>query len=95
MGIGYQTHKKVGKTNKKKQWSARGMESSLGPKLIESQIVNWKYRLPELADYESQERIVTAAEVQEELDDFKDVVDKRLKEVLTGLNSTSRKCSLD
>ena len=55
--------------------------------LIEGQIIKWKYRLPELADDEGQEKIVTAVEVQEELDDLRDVVDKRLKEVMTSLNS--------
>ena len=46
--------------------------------LLEGQIVRWRYRLPELADDESQEKIVTAVEAQEELDELKDVVDKKL-----------------
>ena len=36
--------------------------------LIEDQIVKWRYRLPELTDDESQEKIVSAVEVREELD---------------------------
>ena len=55
--------------------------------LLENQVVKWRYRLPELADDESQEKIVTAIEVQEELDELKDVVYKKLQEVLTSLNT--------
>ena len=55
--------------------------------MLGNQVVKWRYRLPDLADDESQEKIVTAAEVQEELDELKDVVYKKLKEVMTSLNS--------
>ena len=47
----------------------------------------WKCRLPERADDESQEKIVSAAEVQEELDELKNVVYRKLKEMLTSLNT--------
>ena len=35
--------------------------------LAESQIVKWRYRLPELTDDEDDQTIVTAVEVQEQL----------------------------
>ena len=41
--------------------------------LLEDQILKWRYRLPELTDDDSQERIVSAVEVREELDEFKEV----------------------
>ena len=55
--------------------------------LLENQIVKWGYRLPELTDDESQEKIVSAVEVKEELDELKDVVYRKLKEMLTSLNT--------
>ena len=55
--------------------------------LLENQIVKWRYRLPELTDDESQEKIVSAVEVREELDELKDVVYRKLKEILTSLNT--------
>ena len=55
--------------------------------LLENQIIKWRYRFPELADDESQEKIVSAVEVQEELDELKDVVYRKLKEMLTSLNN--------
>ena len=33
--------------------------------LIENQIIKWRYRLPELTDDDSRERVVSAVEVQE------------------------------
>ena len=55
--------------------------------LLENQVVKWRYRLPELTDDESQEKIVSAIEVREELDEFKDAVYRKLKEILTSLNT--------
>ena len=55
--------------------------------LLEDQIIKWRYRLPELTDDESEERIVSAVEVREELDEFKKVVLRKLKEFLTNLNA--------
>ena len=62
--------------------------------LLEDQVIKWRYRLPELTDDESQERIVSAVEVREELDEFKEVVLKKLKEFLTNLNSLHEKVRL-
>ena len=53
--------------------------------LLQDQILKWRYRLPELTDDDSQERIVSAVEVREELDEFK--VLRKLKEFLTNLNT--------
>ena len=39
--------------------------------LRENQIIKWRYRLPELTDDDSRERVVSAVEVQEDLDEFK------------------------
>ena len=55
--------------------------------LLEDQIIKWRYRLPELTDDESKERVVSAVEVREELDEFNEVVLRKLKEFLTNLNA--------
>ena len=62
--------------------------------LLEDQIIKWRYRLPELTDDESKERIVSTVEVREELDEFKEVVLRKLKEFLTNLN-TLQESSVD
>ena len=62
--------------------------------LFVDQVIMWRYRLPELTDDESQERIVSAVEAREELDEFKEVVLKKLKEFLTNLNSLREKVRL-
>ena len=59
--------------------------------LLEDQVIKWRYRLPELTDDESQEKIVSAVEVREELDEFKEIVLKKLKEFLTNLNALHEK----
>ena len=51
------------------------------------QVVKWRHRLPELTDDESQEKIVSAVEVSEELEDFKDTVYRKLKEITTSLQT--------
>ena len=55
--------------------------------LLEDQIIKWRYRLPDLTDDDSNERVVSAVEVREELDEFKEVVLRKLKEFLTNLNA--------
>ena len=55
--------------------------------LLEDQVITWRYRLPDLTDDESQEKIVSAVEVRKELDEFKDAVYRKLKEILTSLNT--------
>ena len=55
--------------------------------LIENQIIKWRNRLPELTDDDSRERVVSAVKVQEDLDEFKEVVLKKLKELITNLNA--------
>ena len=55
--------------------------------LLEDQVIKWRYRLPELTDDESKEWVVSAVEVREELDEFKEVVLRKLKEFLTNLNT--------
>ena len=47
----------------------------------------WKCRLPDQVDDENQERAVTAVEVQDELDELKSDVYRKLKELATGLNN--------
>ena len=63
--------------------------------LIQDQIIKWRYRLPELTGDDSQERIVSAVEVREELDEFKEVVLRKPKEFLTNLNTLQERCSVD
>ena len=55
--------------------------------LLEDQVVKWRHRLPELTDDESQEKIVSAVEVREELDEFKDAVYRKLREIMTSLQT--------
>ena len=43
--------------------------------------------MPELTDDESQEKIVSAVEVREELDEFKDAVYRKLREISTSLQT--------
>ena len=66
-------------------------EQSTKLDLLEDQVVKWRYRLPEWTDDESQEKIVTAVEVREEVDEFKDAVYRKLKEILTS----PRECPVD
>ena len=47
----------------------------------------WKYRPPGQTGDEDQERVVTAVEVQDELDEFRSDVFRKLKELATGLNN--------
>ena len=49
--------------------------------LMEQQIHRWRYRLPDLTDDESREPIVSAVEVQEALDKFKDLTMITVREV--------------
>ena len=55
--------------------------------LLEDQVVKWRHRLPELTNDESQEKIVSAVEVREELDEFKDAVYRKLREIATSLQT--------
>ena len=55
--------------------------------LLEDQVIKWRYRLPELTDDESKERVVSAVEVREELDEFKEVLLRKFREFLTNLNT--------
>ena len=55
--------------------------------LLMDQVVKWRHRLPELTDDESQEKIVSAVEVREELDEFKDTVYRKLREISTSLQT--------
>ena len=55
--------------------------------LIEDQIIKWRYRLPELTDDESKERVVSAVEVKEDLDEFKEVVLRKIQWLLTNPRS--------
>ena len=54
---------------------------------LEDQIIKRRYRLPELTDDESKERVVSAVEVREELDEFKEVVLRKIQWILTNLGS--------
>ena len=59
--------------------------------LMERQIHRWRYRLPDLTDDESQEPFVSAVEVQEELNQFKDLtVTKSAKSGMTSILLTER-----
>ena len=47
----------------------------------------WKCRPPGQTSDEDQERVVTAVEVQDEMDEFRNDVYRKLKELATGLNN--------
>ena len=53
--------------------------------LMEQQIIRWRYRLPDLTDDHSRERVVTAVEVQEDLNKFKDKTMEKVREVNNAL----------
>ena len=62
--------------------------------LMEQQIHRWRYRLPDLTDDESREPDVSAVEVQETLDKFKDLTMIKVREVREDLNSLDREVQL-
>ena len=55
--------------------------------LIEQQIIKWRYRLPDLTDDDSRERVVTAVEVQEDLNLFKEQTREKVREVSNALGA--------
>ena len=63
--------------------------------LIEQQIHRWRYRLPDLSDDSSRERVISAVEVKKELDKLKDITKEKVREVtmlsvpLSGKSSCS------
>ena len=48
--------------------------------LIEQQILRWRYRLPDLSDDDSREHVISAVEVREDLDKFKDKTMEKARE---------------
>ena len=61
---------------------------------MEQQIHRWRHRLPDLSDDDSREPVVSAVEVQEELDKFKDVIVKKVREVNNAPFSLEREVRL-
>ena len=57
---------------------------------MEQQIHRWRHRLPDLSDDDSRERVVTAVEVQEDLDKFKDKTMEKVREVSNALLALER-----
>ena len=62
--------------------------------LIEDQIMKWRHRLPELTDDESKERVVSAVEVKEELDELKETVLRKLRSLLTKIGTLEESIQL-
>ena len=58
--------------------------------LMEQQIHRWRYRLPDLTDDESREPVVSAVEVQEALDKFKDLTMIKVRKIREDLHSLDR-----
>ena len=58
--------------------------------LAESQIIRWRYRLPELTDDDDDRTVITAVEVHEQLNAFKDMTRRKIQEIRTR-DSFSRK----
>ena len=62
--------------------------------LLEAQIIKWRYRLPDLTDDHSRERVVTAVELKEDLDKFKDKTMEKVREVNNALVALEREVQL-
>ena len=63
--------------------------------LAESQIVRWRYRLPELTDdADDQPVVVTAIEVQEQLDKFRELTRRKIREIGQETNSLEEKIGI-
>ena len=58
--------------------------------LMEQQSHRWRYRLPDLTDDESQEPVVYAVEVQEELSKFQDLTMSKVHDMSQDINSLER-----
>ena len=59
--------------------------------LAESHIVRWRYRLPELTDNEDGRPVVTAVDVQEQLDRFRELTRGKIHEIRQETNSLEEK----
>ena len=62
--------------------------------LMEQQIIRWRYRLPDLTDDHSREHVVTAIEVQEDLNKFKDKTMEKVREVNSALGALEKEVQL-
>ena len=62
--------------------------------LMERQIQRWRYRLPDLTDDESQEPVVSAVEVQEDLNKFQDLTMSKVRDVRHEMTSLERRVQL-
>ena len=63
---------------------------------MELHIHRWRHRLPDLSDDDSREPVVSAVEVKEDLDKFKDLTMEKVREVnnaLFALEREVRNCS--
>ena len=60
---------------------------------IEDQIIKWRDRLPEMTDDDNDEKVVTAVEVREELDELKEIVFKKLRGVFTKISTLEENVS--
>ena len=47
----------------------------------------WRYRLPELTDDEDDQPVVTAVDVQEQLDNFRELTRRKIHEIRLETNS--------
>ena len=59
--------------------------------LVEKQIIKWRYRLPELTDDEDTRTTATAVEVQEELNNFRELTRRKIHEIRQETNSLEAK----
>ena len=62
--------------------------------LLDRQTIRWRHRLPDLTDDENQEEVVSAVEVQEELNRFKDLTMAKVREARDDTNSLDREVHL-
>ena len=59
--------------------------------LAENQILRWQYRLLELTNDDEQQPIVTAVEVQEQLNQFQELTRSKIHDVRQEINSIEGK----
>ena len=62
--------------------------------LAESQIIRWRYRLPDLTDNDDDQPVVTAVEVQEQLNAFKETTRRKIQGIIQQTVSLDEKIGI-
>ena len=83
-----------GKWGRTKYTRVPGSEGDWKGRVRTEQIHRWRHRLPDLSDDDGRERGVSAVEVQENLDKFKDKTMEKVREVNNALFALEREVQL-